>query len=179
MEQPTSDSQILSFTQLLQAKTSCAPWSSYIGRNVTNYLGGGLGGGGGGERQRDRQRETEREIAIAVTGHFRPSFYTHSRPPSPPKCLYEIFCFVLFWSLSLIVVDCFCFFLLILVVWIYQMFYCLICWLYVHTYITEWCIWRYEYAMVLCGSSYAPCTNFHVKWCPVILLFTPQWPSKD
>ena len=46
------------------------------------------------ERQRQRQRQRQRRsafgvigIAIAMTGHWRPSFYTHSVPASPPDCL--------------------------------------------------------------------------------------------
>jgi len=37
MEQPTSDSQILSATQLIQVKTSCIPWRSHVGWIVTEY----------------------------------------------------------------------------------------------------------------------------------------------
>ena len=47
VEQPTSDSQILSFTLFLQAKTSCTPWSSCTWWIVTkNCYGERLGGGG-------------------------------------------------------------------------------------------------------------------------------------
>ena len=65
------------------------------------------------ERQTDRQRQRRRGfrvigIAVAVTGHFRPSFYTLSVPPSFPDFS------DVFWVFFLLLLLVFCFFLLLL-----------------------------------------------------------------
>ena len=66
MEQPTSDSQNLSLTQLLQAKTSCT-LEAVTRMDCDRKLGG---------REKDKDRGFQ-VIAIAMTAHVRPTFYTH------------------------------------------------------------------------------------------------------
>ena len=40
------------------------------------------------ERERDRERGFQ-VIAIAMTGHLRPTLYNHRTPPGPSDCLWE------------------------------------------------------------------------------------------
>ena len=135
----------------------------------------GVGWGWGGERETETERGRGYPvIAIAVTGHLRPSFYTHPvpprllvpmpPPPHPPFILF--YCFsLLYYRLSdqhwLLLFSA-----PILVRWICQMFYCLICWLYAHTCITEWCMHCLHPALwtrkVWFRSYCAPCINFHI-----------------
>ena len=59
---------------------------------IKNSKGEGEGGSGKKkkeERDRDTDRETERfrVSAIDLTGHLRPTLYTHRTSPSPSDCL--------------------------------------------------------------------------------------------
>ena len=82
-----SDSQILPPSWLFQAKALCTSWSSYMIDCDRKLLK---------ERERDKKKETAVVqvigIAVSVIGHLRPSFYTHSVPPSPPDFLCVCVC---------------------------------------------------------------------------------------
>ena len=178
-------SQIVSLH--LQANTSCTPWSSYIRWIVTTHKK---------ERKKKEKRGREdgeregffvfvflRVIAIAVTGHLRPSLYIHSFPTQSLRLLARatsfLFSLIFVHKISLLVSSP------VLVVWIYQMFYCIICWLYAHTCITKWCmhcvhlaLWTHFVLVYKCSMYKFSCIKFHslvraynyvYKWCLLIL----------
>ena len=134
--------------------------------------------GGGGERQRQRQREGEviqwlpLQWLVIWDLVFTPIQFPLDclcqclPPPPPPPPFIWFDCFsLLYYRLSdqhwLLLFSA-----PILVRWICQMFYCLICWLYAHTCITEWCMHCLHPALwtrkVWFRSYCAPCINFHI-----------------
>ena len=103
MEQPTSDSQILSVTQFLQAIISCSPWSSYIGWSVTCMLPLG--------RETDSKGFEWLPLQWLVIWDL---LYTpiELRPVLPNTCESDLFCLFFFSPLLFFIsIECFSFLL--------------------------------------------------------------------
>ena len=152
-------------------KDSCKHWT--LKQQFREGMGGRDGEGERGGRERERKSFLLLQWLPLQWLVFWDLVFTPIQfpprllvPVPPPLPFFLFYCFSLLYCRLSDQHWLLLFSAPILVRWICKMFYCLICWLYAHTCITEWCMHCLHPALwtrkVWFRSSCAPCILFHV-----------------